>query len=448
MDDRKELESQILALKRENTILERKLQRLQFDFENLASGFRQAEFMRDKNAAELRLAKEAAEKAAKVKSEFLANMSHEIRTPMNAIMGMAHLALRADPPPRQRDYITKIYAAAHSLLGIINDILDFSKIEAGKLHLESRAFSLESLLDELRELFAERSREKNLDLAFVVQEDVPQAFIGDSLRLAQIITNLLSNSVKFTERGGICLECAVNSRAADEIELLFSVRDTGIGMEPEQIAGIFSAFTQGDSSTTREYGGTGLGLAITKSLVELMGGEIHIQSEPGKGTRTTFTCRLAIAPDQAVQATRTTRAAGPPACGEPAPRFNHQRVLLVEDNLINQEVAGELLRDIGLNVTVANNGKEALAAVDAQTSRPAFDLVLMDLQMPEMDGYEATRILRSDSRHRNMPIIAMTAHAMVEERERCLNMGMNGHVAKPIEVDKLYRELRTLLSPK
>jgi signal transduction histidine kinase/DNA-binding response OmpR family regulator len=524
-------------------------------------------------AADLEVAKRAAEAATRAKSDFLANMSHEIRTPMNAILGMTYLALKTSPSPKQADYLSKIKAAAEALLGIINDILDTSKIEAGKLNLETIDFRLEEVLDSVSTVVSQKAQDKNLEFLIASHRDVPANFIGDPLRLGQILINLVNNAIKFTERGEVVVTIALQERFQQRVRLKFSVRDTGIGMSAEQSARMFQAFAQADTSTTRKFGGTGLGLSISKQLVEMMSGTIWVESEPGMGSTFHFTAwfgigsdekpkrfipdlagvRALVVDDNAHAREILTEAlkqfalrADSVASGEDAVRaiaaadtqdpyrlvlmdwhmpqmdgleasriikrddrlqhipkivmitaFGRQdvltnaiesgidgyllkpvnasllydtlvelfgiaapgeyaraaakpagdehnakgiRILVVEDNEINQQVARELLESAGAIVTIARNGREAVEMLTRSETRD-FDIVLMDLQMPEMDGYEATQLLRRDSRLQEIPIIAMTAHALAEERQRCLEAGMNDHISKPIDPDALFATL-------
>jgi PAS domain S-box-containing protein len=389
---------------------------------------------------ELVAERDKAHAAARAKSAFLANMSHEIRTPMNAIIGLTHLMQRDTRDALGQDRLGKIADAAHHLMGIINDVLDLSKIDAGKLELEALDFDLDEMLARSCSMVAGPAHAKGLELR-VDSNDLPQHVRGDPTRLSQVLMNLLGNAVKFTERGSVTLRGTLLERSPAGLHLRFEVRDTGIGIEPERIGKLFDAFEQSDSSTTRRFGGTGLGLAVTRQLVELMGGEVGVESTPGAGSVFWVTVRLQPAAAQAARPGTEDMQASEPAPA-PRPRLG-ARVLLAEDNAINQEVARELLRAAGCEVDVADNGRRAVEMARAG----GYDLILMDVQMPELDGIEASRQIRAMSGLSRVPIVAMTANAFAEDRAACLAAGMNDHVAKPVHAATLYDTLVRWLPP-
>ena len=385
-----------------------------------------------KTQDELLLARDLAEKNAKAKSEFLANMSHEIRTPMNAILGMTYLLGRTDVTEKQRGYLDQTEHSANLLLRIINDILDFSKLDAGRMKIDAIAFSLRQTMRHVHDIVRGESSAKSIRLYTNVDDRAADALVGDPLRLEQVLLNLTNNAVKFTPPGGeLHVRVRQQALADDKAELRFEVQDSGIGMTPDEVDRLFQPFSQGDTSATRRYGGTGLGLAVSRRIVKLMGGEISCASTVGKGSIFSFVITLPLPVKDA------SLPQGSPFEGE-RDSLAGLRVLLAEDNEINQMIAEELLAAKNILVRTVNTGQEAL---DVLMEEP-FDLVLMDIQMPEMDGLTATMCIRANPAHADLPIIAMTAHAMNGDRETSLESGMNDHITKPIDPGILYAVLR------
>jgi two-component system, sensor histidine kinase and response regulator len=368
----------------------------------------------------------SAQAASQAKSDFLANISHELRTPMNGVIGMLDMALDRDLSPELTEQIQTAQSCAYALLSLLNDILDLSKIEAGMMTLEKLPFDFRGLLADCIKTHQPKAAQNSVSLAAEVTPDVPRQIVGDPLRIRQIIANLVSNAVKFTEHGSVTVRVGGEFTRPGEFTLRITVQDSGTGIPADKLLSIFDKFTQADGSVSRRFGGTGLGLAITRSLTELHGGDIQVDSELGRGS--TFTVTLRCEADAGIGALQKTNMLEQ-APSMPAPSGSSARILVVEDNHVNQKVVTAVLRKRGFAIELANDGQEALHKLEHSA---AFDLVLMDVQMPVLDGLEATRLIRKEPRWSALPIIAMTAHAMNGDKERCLEAGMNGYISKPV----------------
>jgi signal transduction histidine kinase/ActR/RegA family two-component response regulator len=429
--------SDALALSYKNEDLIKNLTNTRNELEHLNTSLKDEVDYAKRIEGELKQARDKAEEMSQAKGEFLANMSHEIRTPMNGVIGTLQLLEDTDLDVSQEEYVHVAHKSAEALLAILNDILDLSKIEAGKLSLEEIPFDLREIIQDLVVLHSLKAEQKGVELNSVIDEQVPKVVVSDPTRIRQILVNLISNALKFTNDGEVSIHVSVHNKTDDRVSMRIEVSDTGIGIAQDKQQQLFSAFTQADGSTTRKYGGTGLGLAIVRQLVEMMHGELDIDSDLGKGARFWFVIPMGISQSPLKARSPTS---------EKTEKVNLKgRVLLVEDNPVNEMVARKMLEKLGLDSVTAANGQEALDMLESES----VDVVLMDCQMPEMDGFEATQHLREREKisgARALPVIAMTANVMEGDRERCLQAGMNDYLGKPVRMDELESMLHRWLS--